>query len=134
MNDEGLRNKREYQKKYYQLHQDIIRAKSKEYYQSHREACKKYKNEYNREYFPRIKQLVLTHYGNGKLICVRCGFDNIKALSIDHINGGGNKHRKQINRTSSHKFYCWLKKQNFPEGYQTLCMNCQLIKKVDEGE
>jgi hypothetical protein len=45
---------------------------------------------------------------------------------IDHINGNGNIHRKEV---SGYKMYPLLKRDGFPLGYQTLCMNCQFIKK-----
>jgi len=77
------------------------------------------------------KKLVLTHYGNGKCACVKCGFTDIRALSIDHVNGGGCDERRQTHRAGN-TFYRWLIKNNFPLGYQTLCMNCQWIKRFDE--
>jgi hypothetical protein len=82
----------------------------------------------------RLKQDVLTHYGNGKCACVRCGFEDMRALSIDHINGGGNNFRKQNKLTSSYCFYGWLIRNNYPEGHQTLCMNCQTIKRKENNE
>jgi len=78
-----------------------------------------------------IKVAVLTHYGNGKPACVRCGFDDLRALSIDHIYGGGSKHRQAVSKGGGYNFYHWLKRQGFPEGYQSLCMNCQLIKEQE---
>ena len=82
-----------------------------------------------------IKKAVLTHYANGKLACVRCGFEDIRALTIDHINGRGAQHRKQL--SSSYRggtgFYRWLIKNDFPPGYQTLCWNCQWIKKAQNA-
>ncbi len=77
----------------------------------------------------RRKVEVLTHYGKGKLACVKCGFDDIRALSIDHIN----KDEGKRIRTSC-GFYRWLEKNNYPEGYQTLCMNCQFIKRQEDLE
>jgi hypothetical protein len=64
------------------------------------------------------KQIVLNHYGN---TCECCGEPLVEFLTIDHINGGGNKHRKSIGNIH---FYSWLIKNNFPIGYRTLCMNC----------
>jgi len=61
--------------------------------------------------------------------CKKCGFDNVDALSIDHIHNGGNKHRRELNSKAGYNFYWWLIKNNFPKGYQVLCMNCQFIKK-----
>lgn len=74
-----------------------------------------------------IKSSVLSHYGNGKQSCVKCGFDDLRALSIDHIDGGGAEHRKSLRRGGL-SFYKWLIDSGFPDGYQTLCMNCQFIK------
>ena len=83
----------------------------------------------------KLKSEILLRYGNGKCACVKCGFDNILALSIDHINGNGAEHRKSNPKVhGGHLFYSWLKKGNYPEGYQTLCMNCQWIKKWENNE
>lgn len=76
-----------------------------------------------------IKTEVLTHYGKGRLACVMCGESRLACLSIDHIKGGGHKHRSKLGK-EGYKFYTWLKKEDFPKGYQTLCMNCQFVKSV----
>lgn len=80
-----------------------------------------------RKFRDKIKVLVLTHYGNGRCACVKCGFSDIKALSIDHIEGNGSKHRREIGCM----FYRWLIKSDYPQGFQTLCMNCQFIKRFE---
>jgi len=82
-----------------------------------------------RAYYDR-KIEVLTHYGNGKCACIKCGFWDARALSIDHINGGGSKHIKSLGKP----FYDWLVENNYPDGYQTLCMNCQWIKKAESSK
>ena len=74
-----------------------------------------------------IKKEVLTHYGNNKLACITCGESRLACLSIDHIDGNGCHHRKEWNRYG-YRFYIRLKRDGFPAGYQTLCMNCQFIK------
>lgn len=80
------------------------------------------------------KVRVLTHYGNGKLACVRCGFDDLRALSIDHIDGQGERDRFHLGRQGGHPFYKWLIDNGYPKGCQTLCMNCQFIKREERGE
>lgn len=80
-----------------------------------------------------LKREVLTHYGNGKLACVRCGESRLACLSIDHIEGRGSYLRRNALRGSG-AFYNWLKKNSFPEGYQTLCMNDQFIKRFENNE
>lgn len=80
-----------------------------------------------------IKTQVLTHYGNGKLNCVKCGFSDIRALCLDHINGGGSKQRSNSFRGGYYKYYL-LKTQIYPNGYQTLCMNCNYSKRITNNE
>jgi len=67
---------------------------------------------------------VLKHYG-GK--CARCGCDDPDVLCFDHINGGGARHRKEIKQPVFHR---WLMRNNYPEGFQVLCHNCNLKKYV----
>jgi hypothetical protein len=81
----------------------------------------------------RQKVEVLSHYSGGPPKCVACGYVDIRALSIDHINGGGTKERRE-NKTNGQNLYRWLRKKGYPEGYQVLCMNCQFIKRVANNE
>lgn len=65
------------------------------------------------------------HYGNS---CIRCGYDDPRALTIDHVNQDGYKQRNsQGRRLSGTKLYKWLRVNNYPPGFRTLCMNCQFI-------
>jgi len=61
-------------------------------------------------------------YGGAR--CVGCGHENTKSLSFDHINGGGSEHRKQIGNNLCR----WIKRNDYPTGFQVLCMNCQWKK------
>ncbi len=88
----------------------------------------------SRVHSQRVKMEVLSHYGGGKPTCVRCGFVDIRALSIDHINSNGTEHRMKLGKVVGSNFYRWLMKQGLPLGYQTLCMNCQFIKKDENRE
>ncbi len=65
-----------------------------------------------------LRVQVIEKYGS---ICKCCGESEIDFLSIDHINGGGTQHRKKIGLAA---MYQWLRRHNFPEGFQVLCMNC----------
>lgn len=82
----------------------------------------------------KIKQEALTYYGDGLCVCVACEENRLECLSIDHIDGGGSKQRRRTTLRSSNSFYRWLKRNQFPEGYQTLCMNCQFIKRFNREE
>ena len=115
-------------------HPQISPARREQLKQANRRYYQKKRASYNnkkRERAQKSKEIVLTHYGNGKLACRRCGFHDIRALSIDHKNGKGKEHRRQI---SGMTFYNWLIESKFPEGYQTLCMNCQWIKREENKE
>jgi len=87
-----------------------------------------------REWWRNIRLEVLSHYSDKSQDfprCTCCGETEFNFLSIDHIHGGGNQHRKQIKVQSGYKFYYWLKKNNFPDGYQVLCMNCNWGKRMN---
>jgi len=70
------------------------------------------------------REAVLQHYG-GK--CTECGESESAYLAIDHIEGGGNTHRKKIGKYGS-GFFKWLVDNDFPEGFQILCHNCNMKK------
>jgi hypothetical protein len=92
--------------------------------------------QYGKKRNKKAKQSVLHYYSNGTMSCVHCGFSDARALSIDHINGGGTKHRIEVlgaNRGGT-KFYEWLIRNTYPTGFQVLCMNCQFIKKSENKE
>ena len=77
-----------------------------------------------------IKRGVLTHYGGGKCACVKCGIDDIDCLNLDHINNDGH-HRQNSDRVGGQALYKKLMYQNYPEGYQTLCHNCNMKKAIE---
>ena len=83
------------------------------------------------------KYIVLLHYskrGCKQPSCKLCGYDDIRALCIDHVNGDGYMERISKKYHLGSSFYIWLKKNHFPKGYQTLCMNCNWIKRVINHE
>jgi hypothetical protein len=73
------------------------------------------------------KEQVFDHYGR---TCACCGEAIPEFLSIDHVNNDGNIQRKQRNGGN---LYHWLVAHNFPEGFQTLCRNCNWGKHVNGG-
>ncbi len=78
---------------------------------------------------------VLSHYSEKTMACKRCGFDDLRALSIDHVHGDGYLWRKKnTHGASGTRLYQWLKRSNYPDGFQVLCMNCQFIKRRENNE
>jgi hypothetical protein len=65
------------------------------------------------------RAMVFAHYGTS---CECCGESNPGFLTIDHINGCTKEERKEQGLGWS--FYAWLVKNDFPEGFRTLCANC----------
>lgn len=70
----------------------------------------------------RRRDAVLKVYGG---YCQCCGETQYEFLAIDHIEGGGMNHRRALR---SQNIYPWLIKNNYPEGFQVLCHNCNLAK------
>lgn len=91
-----------------------------------RKSRRKTKIEILRHYSPELKCTGI----NG--VCAS-NCSDIRCLTIDHINGDGAKERKETGMYGW-RFYQWLKKNNYPDGYQVLCMNCQFIKRYENHE
>lgn len=67
-----------------------------------------------------LREEVIKHYG---VHCTCCGEKEQQFLTIDHINGGGNKHRREL-KASGINLYRWLKNNNYPEGFRVRCFSC----------
>jgi hypothetical protein len=81
----------------------------------------------------KLRDLVYQKYGG--YICACCRECEKLFLTIDHIKNNGAAHRKSIMSgpgTSEH-LYSWLRDNNFPQGFQVLCMNCNLGKQRNGG-
>src|SRR3990167_9174982 len=74
------------------------RTKMLEYYRAWRSIPrnKQQRAESQRIRTRKLKAVVIAHYSNNKNDCACCGENNHKFLTIDHIKGGGNKHRIEI--------------------------------------
>ena len=95
------------------------------YYQRH----KKERLTASRVYYSRLRNLIFEILGDK---CTNCGFEDIRALQIDHINGGGSQERKTTKR---HPYLVVLEKlEKGDEGYQILCANCNWIKRHEKEE
>lgn len=122
---------REYAKAY--------RAKRRAHYNElNRVWIQKNRDRYNQakyRYRDALKIKVIGHYSSGTGKCAHCGFDNIDALCLDHINDDGAAERKRMKisgRTynGGARSYEKLHALGFPPGYQVLCANCNMIKEI----
>ena len=110
----------------------VAAEKAKVYRSTHIEDKEKKKARQSRyqEKNHNIKRGVLTHYGNGKCACVKCGQMDIDCLNLDHINNDAH-HRQNNGRVGGEALYKKLMNQNYPIGYQTLCHNCNQKKALE---
>lgn len=69
----------------------------------------------------------LQHYSGADVpFCACCGESQVEFLALDHINGGGARHRRGGQSASS--IALWVQRHGFPPGFQVLCHNCNLAK------
>ena len=83
-----------------------------------------------RNHYMRTKIKTFNLYGGCK--CKHCGNIDLRVLCLDHINGGGMKHRNDLADSSSYGVYKWACEYINKEMFQVLCMNCNTIKKITE--
>lgn len=84
-------------------------------------------NEYQRNYRRRLRQRAVEALG-GK--CIQCGFDNWRALNIDHVYGGGSRETKSNPIKPQHDVVAGQRLDEF----QLLCANCNSIKRYTNKE
>ena len=113
--------------RYRKENKDKISKQKKEYYKENKiKVCVK-----QQECGHRLKLSAMNQYGGSR--CTNCGIEDLDILSIDHIDGGGNEHRREVGGGSI-IFYRWLKDNNYPPGFRVLCMNCQFRAKAGNLE
>jgi hypothetical protein len=69
----------------------------------------------------------------GGYVCACCGETERTFLSIDHVNNDGAAHKRKFKLQTGEQMYRWLARNNFPPGFQILCMNCQWGKRNNNG-
>lgn len=129
-----------YQRRHREKNREKLRAKSMEYSSVNKEAISVRRKKWaaqnqdrvrarSREYRKRLRDLVFSHYGGPTCVC--CGEKEKAFLTIDHINGDGAKHRRE-NRDIRNWLGIdgWLRRNNYPPGFQVLCYNCNCGKRL----
>jgi len=126
-----------YNKKWRKSNPDDVRERAKKYRTENRDKINKKRRENHfkykekqKEYRDNLKLKVFNHYCNGDIHCQcpNCPETNPKFLTLDHINGGGNQQRRELG--SSTAIYKWIIDNNYPEGYQVLCANCNFGRQM----
>lgn len=109
------------------------------------EKCASKRNSVLRESNLRLKLEVFEAYGGAICSCPNCperSNPRIEFLTLNHIGGGGTKHRKDIGgkravgggvSLAGTETYRWVRKNNFPTGFNILCWNCQWGIHINKG-
>ena len=133
-------------REYRDKNEEKLKLKSQDYYVKNREkiiakSCLQAKldpiehNKRGHKAKTKLKFETFSKYSQGTPICKWCGEMDIGILTIDHIDGNGGNHRREIfnnKRKAGSTMYRWLKKNNYPDGFQVLCCNCQFRKRAVE--
>lgn len=119
--------KKIHHQKYYKENLVEMRAKRLNYYYSNKDKLRNYQ----RQLRIQNKHDVIFHYSNGLMECKACAIRTFEILTLDHLYGNGNKHRKAINSLS---IWSWIKRMKYPKGYQVLCYNCNVLKERVSSE
>ena len=114
----------------------VLRAASKDY---RRYSCKECYGKARYLWFKKSPERVRKHLARGRSMhlqcrleaiaryggkCSCCGETALEFLAMDHIDGGGSRHRRSL----QWHLYEWLKRQGFPPGFRVLCHNCNLSR------
>lgn len=71
-----------------------------------------------RRYYNGLREQIIVGYGAA---CACCGESHREFLALDHVNGGGTKHRAAVKQSG---IYLDAVKRGFPSDYRLLCHNC----------
>ena len=118
------KKRKEYNRQY--RNRPAVKSKLKKYLKKYGRKYEVYYNLKRRVKRWNDKIRVLNHYSNNNSTCVCCGETWPEFLTVDHIWGRGNVERKRLGIPAGSVFYAWLIKNNFPPGYQVLCLHCNL--------
>lgn len=115
---------KEYQKEYYRKNKKKRDEYNRTYLENlsedQKEHRKKYIREATKKYYWKVRKDVIKHYGNK---CECCKESRFEFLAIDHVDGGGVKHLREI---KSRNLAVWIFKNNYPTGFRILCHNCNM--------
>jgi hypothetical protein len=104
-------------------HRDTRLSYLNKYYIKNQEKARSY----GLSHYRKVRSAVIEHYGG---VCRCCGESQREFLCIDHVNNNGYQHRREIKAT---RIAGWLKRNNYPDGFQVLCANCNLGKRINGG-
>lgn len=105
-----------------------FRETNRRWYSKHHETAYLAGLDAGKRYRVKVRLESLRAYSQGDPVCKCCGETTLEFLALDHINGGGNVHRKSIRPTGVASMYEWAKRNGYPPIFQVLCHNCNMAK------
>ena len=122
-------DRKKYSHEYYERNKDRIKKQVAASQRARRAEV----NAYHVKWRKHLRAETFAAYG-GKCDC--CGETEDLFLTIDHPDGGGNAHRRELfgsARRGGEKFYAWLKRQGWPPDFRIRCWNCNLGARMNGG-
>lgn len=107
------------------------RAKARARYKRNLAKRRVWRNAYEQRRRAEARHELLNALGDK---CTRCGFNDWRALQIDHVNGGGLADRRKLKGSRSYNEYVLRQAQSGSKKYQLLCANCNWIKRHENHE
>jgi len=96
------------------------------------EKSRKSRRKSTKKYGKIERQKALVYLSGDPPECRRCGFSDIRALQIDHINNDGFRERKNNkSKIRNSTFVLRLPREEALNKYQVLCANCNRIKYIE---
>ena len=120
--EEQREKQRGYDRAYYERHKDRIRKRKAEQMRVRRINFKDTFRQQGLNYRQATRERLFFMYGK---TCAICGFDDVRALTLDHIHGDGNEERRKVGEKGVYRLAL---QDHAPDLYRILCMNCQFIE------
>jgi hypothetical protein len=122
-----LKNFYECKTKLYSMCFDCSKKKSRDWYLKNKETH----NRRSSERYRLIRNELFNLLGNE---CCQCGIQDYRVFSIDHVGGGGKKHRSEKGVGTGFMYRILREIKNESKKYQILCLNCNRIKAIENNE
>ena len=80
-----------------------------------------------KELVRKVRYDTIFHYSNGRMTCECCDESEYEFLTIDHINNKSEYNHTKL-EGGGNALISWIRRNNFPEGFRVLCMNCNYAR------
>jgi hypothetical protein len=125
---------KQYGRTYYLKNVNRIKEKTTRYQKANPELKRKWSREFMARKARFVTTQVFAHYSGGTWQCACCGESEREFLTIDHTSEGGSRMNRELGiPRGGMPLYSWLFKNNYPLGFELVCMNCNLSRAKHRG-